>query len=241
MIERTDSVLLKATGNELRHDVFMKCSDGTTFSVISVEHQSTEDYAMVTRIMEYDATRYNHEYKIDNNRRRENLHPHFSLVLFTGKGKWGVPTELYDLVDVPEELKEYVSNYKIRVIPIEFFDEYTSTGGFSHPYLQYLCRAVQLIYRKDKEALFEEFEGIRIKDWLIHLMGEIVNDDKLKSVNGEGESDMCELMQEIKQDGKQEIILNLLKSGLSVEWIYENTKEPLDFIQKIYDEEVNIN
>ena len=51
------------------------------------------------------------------------------IVFYTGPKKWKGPLTLSDYLDIPEELKEYVNDWKIKavdVIPHSFL--YTSLG-----------------------------------------------------------------------------------------------------------------
>ncbi len=44
------------------------------------------------------------------------------IVFYTGPKKWKGPLTLSDYLDIPEELKEYVNDWKIKVVDVKEID-----------------------------------------------------------------------------------------------------------------------
>ena len=57
-------------------------------------------------------------------KKRKERYPVITLVLYFGMdGKWKKPLSLYEVFSVPEELKEYINDYKINVFNIAYLSE----------------------------------------------------------------------------------------------------------------------
>lgn len=89
-------------------------SSGIRIACVGFENQSIEDPRMVLRVYGYDGAEYRNQCTEEN--RKNPAYPVVTLVLYFGtKQKWTAPTELYDTVKVPEELKRFVPNIRINV------------------------------------------------------------------------------------------------------------------------------
>ena len=78
-----------------------------------IENQSTIDKDMPLRMISYDGAAY--RWQVKNTKER---YPVASIVLYTGDQKWKSPHSIYDAIKVPDELKPFVSNYKINVFQL---------------------------------------------------------------------------------------------------------------------------
>ena len=81
---------------------------------LGVENQTYKDNTMPLRVIAYDGA----QYKIQANDEQVNYYPVITLVLYYGKDKWEKPRRLFDLFDVPPELKPYVNDYKMNLFDI---------------------------------------------------------------------------------------------------------------------------
>ena len=81
---------------------------------LGVENQTYKDNTMPLRVIAYDGA----QYKIQANDEQINYYPVVTLVLYYGKDKWEKPRRLFDLFDVPPELKPYVNDYKMNLFDI---------------------------------------------------------------------------------------------------------------------------
>ena len=45
--------------------------------------------------------------------------PVVTLVLYYGEEDWDGPTSLHDMLDIPEEIKKYINDYRLNIIQIK--------------------------------------------------------------------------------------------------------------------------
>ena len=89
-------------------------------ALYGLENQTTIDSTMPMRILNYDGMSYRSQLLKDNNE----FYPVITLVLYFGTSrKWKTPLSLYEVFSVPEELKEYINDYKINVFNIAYLSE----------------------------------------------------------------------------------------------------------------------
>lgn len=82
-------------------------------AALGIENQTTIDKDMPIRVMGYDYTAYQEQIKNSDNRV-----PVITIVLNFSKTKWTSPLSLKQILQIPEELAEYVQDYKIQVFNI---------------------------------------------------------------------------------------------------------------------------
>ena len=89
-------------------------------ALYGLENQTTIDYKMPMRILNYDGMSYRSQLLKDENE----VYPVITLVLYFGTDRqWKKPLSLYEMFSVPEELKEYINDYKINVFNIAYLSE----------------------------------------------------------------------------------------------------------------------
>ena len=74
---------------------------------------------MMIRYGNYEMTEYLKQLK---NKKLKRLVPQVMIVFYTGDKKWNTPLELNDYFDIPEELKEYVDDWKIKAVDVKEID-----------------------------------------------------------------------------------------------------------------------
>lgn len=120
-------------------DLLRRVAFGVNFLIVGIENQETVDYKFPLRNMNYDVIGYQKEAKKIRKNIRKNpinlkpgeylygfkkdskIHPQITFVLYTGEEPWDGPLCLHDILDfsdIPEELQEMVSDYRINVIDI---------------------------------------------------------------------------------------------------------------------------
>lgn len=136
-LEETDSVIVIPSQDIASTKVIcdkIRKWKGYYASILVLESQSYIDYRMVLRAMKDDLANYEKQrtqayqclldsgHKPSSNeflsRTPENfrLHPVITLVIYVGTDSpWSGKTELYDLMNIDEELKPYVSNYRFNL------------------------------------------------------------------------------------------------------------------------------
>ena len=86
-------------------------------ALLGMENQTSYDKDMPLRVISYDGAAYRAQ--LDVNER----YPVVTLVLYFGDDRWGENRSLYDVIDIPEILQPFVSNYRINVFEIAHLEE----------------------------------------------------------------------------------------------------------------------
>lgn len=143
---------------------------GVNFAIIGIENQEEIDYALPLRVLCYDAGEYEKQAALirrDVRRSRKGLsageylygfkkhsrlYPTITFVLYYGEKEWDGAKDLHgllDFTDIPDRLREKVSNYQIYVIEVR---KLVSTDVFKSDVKQVFDF---IRYSKDKEKLKE--------------------------------------------------------------------------------------
>ena len=101
---------------------------------------------MVIRCGNYEMLEYLKQLK---NKKLKRLVPQVIIVFYTGDKKWNTPLELNDYFDIPEELKEYVNDWKIKVVDVKEID----TSKIKDEQTRYFIEAIQEMYKGNYEGL----------------------------------------------------------------------------------------
>ncbi len=104
--------------NQFR-DVYKKYKENClSICSLGIENQTESDDEMPVRIMGYDYGSYRQMLKNDSV-----LYPVTTIVLNFGNQKWSSAKSLHEMMRLPEELKPYIEDYKIRVYDIAFLSD----------------------------------------------------------------------------------------------------------------------
>ena len=156
-----------------------------------MENQLAIDTDMPLRIMGYDGSAYRDEMNQDElqtcqitgqkRRVKNKRYPIITLVLYFGKTPWKKPLCLYDALDIPPRLREFVSDFRIIA-----------------DYFVQICNKKE--YQPNKQK-------IRHADGLLKLMSVLTNDKRYMEVYStdldkmEG-LDMCEVLDRVESRGE---------------------------------------
>lgn len=200
---------------------------GRLIHVLVIENQTYVDYHMVLRNMLSESLSYQRQWKQKRRRhekekdlktgtneffsgmaRYEKFIPVITLVVYCGTEQpWDGARCLYDLLEVDEELKEFITNYRLNLYDChehDSFDEY-KTG------LRQLFEVVR--YGKEKEKLKELLEAnkeiySRIDNdtrQLFEVVGKVQIGKEYETMeDGERRYDMCKAFMDMKLEGKAE-------------------------------------
>ncbi len=204
-----------------------------------VENQNYVDYQMVLRNMLSESNGYRKQWKqrqrvhkekkdlrgkeeyLSGMKAEEKYAPIITLVVYFGtEHPWSGARCLYDLLDMEEELKEYVTNYRLNLYDCQehdTFDEYY-TG------LRQVFETVR--YAKDKEKLKEIMEKNReaysridsdTKE-MLEVVANVKIPEKFKTIEeGEERYNMCKAFEDMRLEGYEagvaEGIKKLIKSA----------------------------
>ena len=136
----------RAEDKKRRRDIVVKTDVDGVCCLLSIEHQSTIDKNMVIRCGNYEMLEYLKQLK---NKKLKRLVPQVIIVFYTGPKKWKGPLTLSDYLDIPEELKEYVNDWKIKVVDVKEID----TSKIKDEQTRYFIEAIQEMYKGNYEGL----------------------------------------------------------------------------------------
>lgn len=211
---------------------------GRQIHIITLQNQAYVDYRMVLRNMLSESIGYHRQWKrkktdhrnakdllgrsdvfLSDMAKDEKFIPIITLVVYCGtEHEWDGAKCLHDLLDIDDEMKEYVSNYKLNLYDCHehnTFDEY-KTG------LRQLFETIR--YDRDKEQLQrimdKNKEAYSSMDSETRELIEVVANIKIekKHIEMENGKERCNMLkafgdmrEEGKIEGKVEAILELLE------------------------------
>ena len=184
-------------------DVAKKWTKGDfCLSLFGFENQTKKEKSMPLRVMCYDGVAYRSQLLDDT----AEFYPVITLVLYFGtKSKWEKYTSLKESLKIDERLKDFVSDYKIKVINLAWLtDEQINS------------------FRSDFRIVAEYLRALRtgqVQDWsrqklkyvneIIDLMRVISDDDIFDNMaefieetqREKGGVSVCEFVQKMKNEG----------------------------------------
>ena len=191
-----------AEDKKRRRDIVVKTDVDGVCCLFSIEHQSTIDKNMVIRCGNYEMLEYLKQLK---NKKLKRLVPQVIIVFYTGDKKWNTPLELNDYFDIPEELKEYVNDWKIKVVDVKEID----TSKIKDEQTRYFIEAIQEMYKGNYEGLHRRIKMNR--DNFIYAAIITGSLDLIRDLPEGDEIDMCEGMERMaegfRSEGREEGIL----------------------------------
>lgn len=199
---------------------------GKRLHILVVENQNYIDYRMVLRNMLSESIGYRKQWRqkrrvheevqdlkgkdefLSGMKKDEKFAPIITLVVYFGTdGSWDGARCLYDLLDIDEDLKEYVTNYRLNLYDChehDTFEEYR-TG------LRQIFEAVR--YAKEKEKLKKIMEKNReayskidsdTKD-MLEVVANIKIPEEYRVVEeGKERYNMCKAFEDMRLEGFEE-------------------------------------
>ena len=102
-------------------------NDRVRLCLYGLENQTAIDTDIPLRVMGYDGAAYRSQLldKPSKDGERSPRYPVVTLVLYFGMGRWNRPRSLSECVEIPDELKKWVSDYKVNVFEIAWLSPET--------------------------------------------------------------------------------------------------------------------
>ena len=199
----------RAEDKKRRRDIIVRGDIHGVYCLFGIEHQSTIDKEMVIRCGMYEMVEYLKQIK-----KGEKVIPQVMIVFYTGDKKWNAPLKLSDYFDIPEELKEYVNDWKIKVVDVKEID----TSKIKDEQTRYFIEAIQEMYKGNFEGLHRKVKMNR--DNLIYAAIITGSIDLIRDLPEGDEIDMCEGMERMaegfRSEGKLEEKRSTLKEQLEI-------------------------
>ena len=202
-------------------------------SILGFENQTNPDKDMPLRVISYDGASYKQQLL---DKKAKQRYPVATIVLYFGtKEKWSTPKNLFGCFNVPEELKPFVNDYKINVFNIAWLSDKTIDMFQSD--FKIVAKYFQTVrLKRDYKGSNEE---IRHVDALLKMLSALTGDNSFEEVYNvgnlkKGGVTMCDVVEKIKAEGKEEIIRNLIESNAgTLEQIAAWVKLPVKEVKKI--------
>ncbi len=211
---------------------------GKKLHILAIENQNYVDYQMVLRNMLSESIGYRKQWKrkrrlhegahdlkhrdeyLSGMKKGEKFAPIITLVVYFGTGgPWDGARCLYDLLEIEDELKNYVTNYRMNLYDCHEHD----TFGEYKTGLRQVFEAVR--YAEDKKKLKQVMEENREAysriDRDTRNMLEVVANIKIPErcrVMEEGKEryDMCKAFEDMRQEGYEEGIERGVEKGIRI-------------------------
>lgn len=203
--DETPLTQYKADGklHEQERDVAKFWKNSTVrIALYGFENQTVIDGNIPLRVISYDGAAYRAQLL---EKEKKPHYPVVTLVLYFGEKRWNRPRSLHECLDIPEELKPYVSDYKVNVFEIAWLTP----------------EQVQL-FRSDFKYVADYFVQMRMNhDYVpspdvvprvrevLTLLGILTGDDRfeeaanLKFYDGNGGKHMSEFLDRIISNGEK--------------------------------------
>jgi len=218
------------------------------------ENQTKVEEFMPLRIIGYDGEAYRSELnqkKFDENGEsvqltKEDLYPVVTLVLYFGNSHWNKPKNLYGCIYIPEELKEFVNDYKINVFEIAHLED-NVVAQFQSDFREIADFFVTR--RKGKKWVGSTKKIEHIYETLA-LLSAVTRDNAFinlcrNKVIPEGkEVKMCDVLERLNKEERDKTIIEMAKKMLlrgkyTIEEISEDTGLSIEEIKALKEETKN--
>ncbi|MCI6497375.1 MAG: Rpn family recombination-promoting nuclease/putative transposase [Lachnospiraceae bacterium] len=172
--------------------------DGVKVMYVGIENQTDIDADETIRVIGYDVTSYRGQLLGEN----EKKYPVITLVLYFGERKWSRNKTLYETLNILDNIKPFVNDYKINVFEIAYMtskevEKFTSDFKIVADYF------VQKRMKRDYKPINKAIKHV---DELLKLMTVLTGDsrfeEQIKEMHKEeGEVKMCEVLDKIENRG----------------------------------------
>ena len=221
--------------HELKRDVAKYWKhNNIRIALVGLENQIETDKYMPIRVMSYDATAYRqqllNQYETDpetgkqvKKKNADPIYPVVTMVLYFGNIPWKKYKTLLEVVEVPDELKPYVSDYNTNIFEIAWLSN-EQVEKFKSDFKIVADYFVQMRINKDYKPSQQIIKHV---NEVLQLMSVLTNDDTFEEfqnqfiIKGE-DTNMTRLLDKVEARGeargKLDLLYKQIKKGiLSVE------------------------
>ncbi len=209
---------------------------GKKLHILAVENQNYVDYRMVLRNMLSESVGYQKQWKqkkrahekacdlkdqdeyLSGMRKDEKFAPIITLVVYFGTdGGWDGARCLHDLLDIDEELKEYVSNYRLNLYDChehDTFEEYKTGLRQVFETVRYVRdeKKLQQIMDENKEV-YSRIDS-ETRDMLEVVTNVRIPEECKVMEKGEERYDMCNAFEKIMINGYKQGMEKGIEEGI---------------------------
>ena len=190
-------------------------------ALFGLENQTTANKIMPLRVFGYDGAEYVKQSRKENIDKAK--YPVITLVLYLGYEKrWNYPKTLFEILDIDEEIKPYVNDFKINLFEIAYLDRekidlFKSDFRILADYLYQM--------RKNRDYVADETAIAHVEE-LLTLMSVMTGDNRfeetINELKGKEKVNMCEVLDRVeargiekgRQEGTINTLISLVKDGI---------------------------
>ena len=212
--------------NEKMRDVCKEdVRNGVTFAIWGLGNQSDVNRVMPVRCMGYDYSSYDRTVRRlkEKNKNEKNepkyteeikegqsLCPVVTIVLYFGTQEWNAATDLWSLTNVPDELKPFVPNYHVNIVPVAFLnDDMIEKFQSDFRHIAEFFQAKRL--GKEKTIRYNNKKWIHVAE-MMEFLHTFTNDKKyielktaMLEVSKKGEASMCTLLDMVEKETAERV------------------------------------
>ena len=188
-------------------------------ALFGLENQTVANKLMPLRVFGYDGAEYVKQSRKENSDKAK--YPVITLVLYLGYAKrWNYPKTLFEVLDIDEEIKPYVNDFKINLFEIAYLDR-EKIDSFKSDFRILADYLYQMRVNRDYIADETTIEHV---EELLTLMSAMTGDNRfeetINELKGKENVNMCEVLDRVEArgiekgriEGRQEGIINILIS-----------------------------
>jgi hypothetical protein len=213
--------------------------NGVEYAILGLENQDYIHYALPFKIDGYDVYSYDRQYKekkahykatkelsgderMSGIKKTDRFTPVVTVVIYYGSEPWDGPTCLYDMLDLPEELKPFITNYKVNLVEAR-----DNNLIFHNQNNKDLFSLLRIIYddstdRRVRREQIAQYESDRNIDKSVCMAVAATSRVDLKEYEKEADAIVCNLWDEVRAEGKEEgkeegifeTLFGLVKDGI---------------------------
>lgn len=188
-------------------------------ALYGLENQTDIDSDMPLRLFSYDGAAYRGQLLADKETKEKTgkaapRYPVVTLVLYFGYQKhWKTPRTLYDCLDIPEEIKPYVNDYRMNLYEIAYLSD-EQVQMFTSDFRIVADYFVQM--RKNRNYIAPETTINHVHE-LLQLMSVMTRDNRFEDVYSPDmerrPTNMCEVLDRVENRGIQKGIEKGIEKG----------------------------
>ena len=182
-------------------------------ALFGLENQTTPNRLMPLRVLGYDGAEYVKQSRKENIDKAK--YPVITLVLYLGYEKrWNCPKTLFEILDIDEDIKPYVNDFKINLFEIAYLDR-EKIDLFKSDFRILADYLYQMRVNRDYIADETTIEHV---DELLTLMSAMTGDNRfeetINDLKGKEKVNMCEVLDRVEARGIEKGIEKGIEQGI---------------------------
>ena len=182
-------------------------------ALFGLENQTTPNKLMPLRVLGYDGAEYVKQSRKENIDKAK--YPVITLVLYLGYEKeWNYPKTLFEVLDIDEDIKPYVNDFKINLFEIAYLDR-EKIDLFKSDFRILADYLYQMRVNRDYIADETTIEHV---DELLTLMSAMTGDNRfeetINDLKGKDKVNMCEVLDRVEARGIEKGIEKGIEQGI---------------------------